>query len=140
MRIVKKKCMSCNSGVTLLCIEKIGEEIPPAFANGRKGVKAEDEDVGWWDAECPNCTMYYPIETVEKWVQRDIEAFKVNIESADDLKQFLRAIVRDCPEAREIIKSELSDLGYYLIPYYLMPKKHISRFCTTSRYRYGRRQ
>jgi len=105
---ITKRCMLCGADVELFNAEKIGDVWDPP--DGLPPITVVDEsELGWWFAMCPECDYEYDVEFVEDWVEGKIDAFVVSMETADEVRSFLRSILTDCPEAREIAQEVLKE-------------------------------
>jgi len=116
MKTIMKSCIRCGGNVTLVYVEKPGEEIPPIVSWLSEPTTADFTEVGWWHADCLNCGLYYSPEQVENWALGRIEAFTADLQSGDDVRGFLSTLLKQCPEAREIARRELNTSSNGYIP------------------------
>lgn len=101
MRIAKRPCLMCGDLMDLIYIEKsdIGHMI--------EGIEIDEEDVGWWSANCPKCGMHYDYEYVEARMNGELFGFLVPLDDEEKIRHWLRALLSECPEAREIAREVL---------------------------------
>ena len=108
--IIKKRCMFCGAEVELFKAEKIGDSWTAPF-QGKVYVIENEGELGWWDTECKECDYYYEYEAVEEWAEGKIDAFIASLQDADEVRSYIKAILTDCPEAREIARGVLEEAG-----------------------------
>ena len=109
-----RPCLTCGHPVTFIHVDEkdIGKDIATirATVNPYEMVVGED-DLGWWDATCENCWLYTPSDMVEARIDKQLRGYFVVWDYPDEILNWLRIFLRECPEARQVAKEEVCDIA-----------------------------
>jgi len=103
MKIMKRPCLVCGEPMEFIYVEEsdIGRVI--------EGIEIDGNEVGWWPADCPLCGMHYEYDYVEARMNGELFGFIVPLDDEDHIRHWLRALLKECPEARQIAREVLEE-------------------------------
>ena len=69
----------------------------------------DPSDVGWWHFECPKCDWGTDYDLVEMIVNGELEGFSCCAETASEVRNLIKAVMKRHPDLIAEIKNELED-------------------------------
>lgn len=111
MRVEKRPCLVCGVEMEFLYMgpEDEGKTIPKGFPWA--GQRVDGDEVGWFDAECRHCGFYAPYDMVESRMAGKLEGFLADLDDEGAARNWLRIVLQECPEARELARGVLEGRG-----------------------------
>lgn len=67
----------------------------------------DEDEVGWWNSECPECGWCVDCDLVEMIVGGDLEGFSCCAETASEVKNLIKAVMMRHPDLIAEIRTEL---------------------------------
>jgi len=99
MKKVVKPCLRCGKPVEFGYVEKGDVD--------ERGIPFEDDELGWWGSQCEHCGQEYDCEFVEARMNGKLFGFVVGLDDEDHIRNWLRILLTECPEAQEIAREVL---------------------------------
>lgn len=101
MKTFKSICIGCGQEIEFEYYA-MGEIV------GEKGYEITHiDDVGWWGFECPECGRCVDCDLVELIVEGDLEGFGTCVETASEVRNLIKAVMKWNPALIAEIRNEL---------------------------------
>jgi len=102
MKKETRACLLCGHPVEFIHLDEsdIGTKL--------NGIEINETMLGWQPAECEHCgAVYYAEDLIEKRMNGELEGFVASLETGEEIRHWLEAILTESPEAREIAMETL---------------------------------
>ena len=105
MKTFKSICIGCGKEVEFEYFE-LGDIIDTDYEI------TEEAEVGWCDFVCPECDWCVDYNLIEMVVNGDLEGFSCCAETASEVRNLIKAVMKRCPAVIAEIRSELDEGDY----------------------------